>query len=539
MKKQIEILVAFSLFATGLFAQKDLLVGLYENLPFKMEQISTYSYPDNKISITDFGAVSDGVTDNASAFEKAINAISEKGGGTVIVPEGLWLTGPIQFKSNINLHLESGALIQFSSDKSKYPLIKTSFEGFDTRRCLSPISGNNLKNIAITGDGVIDGAGDAWRAVNKRKMTESQWKDLVKSGGVLDEKGKTWFPSESYKKGFELSVDQNVPKVETEAEWQEIRDYLRPVMLSFVSCENVLLEGVTFQNSPAWCLHPLMCTNVQIIDVNVRNPWYAQNGDALDLESCKNVVVYNSTFDAGDDAICIKSGKNEDGRRRGMPCENIIVNKCIVYHGHGGFVVGSEMSGGVKNISVDNCLFLGTDAGLRFKTNRERGGVVENIYISNINMINIKKDAIIFNMYYWQKNAIKEWMPVTDGTPTFKDIYIKNVCCNGADRAMFFNGLPEMMVQNIHLENISISADNGAELSDCDGIIMKDVLVNPRKGPILKMNNVLNVAVDNFSSSNSDNDEIKIDGEQTKNISMKNMKINKEQVVSTVKVKGF
>ena len=171
-------------------------------------------------------------------------------------------------------------------------------------------------------------------------------------------------------------------------------------MVSLISCNKVLLDGPVFQNSPAWCIHPLMCENLTVRNIDVRNPWYSQNGDGIDIESCKNSVVYNCTFDVGDDAICIKSGKDQEGRDRGMPTENLIVKNCVVYHGHGGVTVGSEMSGGVKNMHVSGCTFIGTDVGLRFKSNRGRGGVVEKIFISNIDMINIPTNAISFNLYY-------------------------------------------------------------------------------------------------------------------------------------------
>jgi polygalacturonase len=229
-----------------------------------------------------------------------------------------------------------------------------------------------------------------------------------------------------------------------------------------------------------------MCENVIIEDVLVRNPSYAQNGDALDLESCKNALIINSRFDAGDDGICIKSGKDADGRRRGIPCENVVVKGCTVFAGHGGFVVGSEMSGGVKNIMVEQCQFLGTDVGLRFKSTRGRGGIVENIFIKNISMTDIKTDAITFNMYYGGKsvaemladgdnpdNVTKQ--PVTEETPIFRNIDIKNVVCNGAGRAMEFNGLPEMPINGIKLQNITILAKKDAVFTNCENITKKNV----------------------------------------------------------------
>ena len=247
----------------------------------------------------------------------------------------------------------------------------------------------------------MDGNGDTWRPVKKGKMTANQWKKLVDSGGVLDESGRIWYPSEGSIKGAMACKNFNVPEgINTDEEWNSIRDWLRPVLLSFIKCKKVLLEGVTFKNSPSWCLHPLSCEDITINNISVSNPWYSQNGDALDLESCNRALIQNSSFDAGDDGICIKSGKDEDGRRRGEPCQNVIIRNNVVLHGHGGFVVGSEMSGGVKNIYVDNCTFLGTDVGLRFKSTRGRGGVVENIHINNINMINIPNEGLIFDLFY-------------------------------------------------------------------------------------------------------------------------------------------
>ncbi|MDE6062534.1 MAG: glycoside hydrolase family 28 protein, partial [Duncaniella sp.] len=333
---------------------------LYEGLPFEMPVIDRPAFPDRTVSLTDFGAVSDGKTLNTEAFAKAIDALASKGGGTLNVPSGVWLTGPITFKSNINLHLDGGALILFSPDRDLYPVVYTVYEGYEAYRAISPINGENLENIAITGDGVIDGNGAAWRAVKRDKMTPGQWKSLVKSGGFVRD-DYAWYPSEEYTEGAKLSHDELKKLSKEEAE--KIKNFLRPVMLKFTRCKNVFLQGVLFQNSPAWNLHPLMCENLIIDGVYIKNPEYAMNGDGLDVESCKNVIIYRSTLDVGDDAICIKSGKDEDGRKRGMPTENVIVKDCRVFQGHGGFVVGSEMSGGVKNVSVTDCQFIGTEVG--------------------------------------------------------------------------------------------------------------------------------------------------------------------------------
>lgn len=504
---------------------------LYKDLPFNMPKVIAPIFPENQVSILDFGGVPDGMTLNSGAFEKAMQALSEKGGGTLNVPSGVWYTGPIVFRSNINLHLEKGALILFSPDFDLYPLVNTVFEGLDTRRCQSPISGHNLENIAITGDGSINGSGQYWRPLKKSKVTASHWKKVIESGGVV-RNGDYWFPSESSLKGYQIS-DMNVPQGNlTEAEWLEIKDFLRPVMVNFISCKNILIQDVLLENSPAWNLHPLMCENVIIDNVLIRNPGYSQNGDGLDLESCVNSIIVNSVFDVGDDAICIKSGKNEDGRRRARPTVNVIIDNCKVFQGHGGFVVGSEMSGGVKNISLSNCQFLGTDVGLRFKSTRGRGGVVENIYITNINMFDIVTDSFLFDLYYGGKSASEaledgdatpveeKKVPVTEETPAFRNIYVKNLTSRNARRAMLFNGLPEMNITNINVENVSITSTYGAEISESDGITFKNIKVIPEKGSALILNNVKNFSMSEFEYPTALKEVVKITGKNNENITL-------------------
>lgn len=262
---------------------------LYKDLPFEMPRVKAPVFPDNEVNLKGFGAVGDGMHLCTEAFAKAIDALDKKGGGKLTVPAGVWFTGPIVLKSNINLHIEKGAIVLFSPDVDLYPLVETVFEGLDTRRCQSPISGRNLVNVAITGQGAIDGNGHYWRPLKKQKVTEGQWKAATSRGGVY-KRPDYWFPYPETLKGDTIS-NMNVPQnLKTEEEWQSVRHFLRPVMVSFIGCKNVWLEGVIFQNSPAWNLHPLMCENVLIENVEVRNPSYAQNGDGLDLESCKNAL---------------------------------------------------------------------------------------------------------------------------------------------------------------------------------------------------------------------------------------------------------
>lgn len=487
--------------------------SIYENLPFDMPKVAQPVFPDYSVNILQYGAKNDGITLNTKAINDAIKAVNAKGGGKVIIPEGLWLTGPIELLSNVNLYTEKNALVVFTDDFNAYPIIKTSFEGLETRRCQSPISAREAENIAITGHGVFDGSGDSWRPVKKGKLTASQWDNLVKSGGVVDKS--IWYPTAGALKGALACKDFNNPEgIETDEEWAEIRPWLRPVLLNIVKSKKVLLEGVTFKNSPSWCLHPLSCEHITIHNVKVFNPWYSQNGDALDLESCKNALIINNIFDAGDDAICIKSGKDEDGRKRGEPCQNVIVKNNTVLHGHGGFVVGSEMSGGVKNIYVSDCTFLGTDVGLRFKSTRGRGGVVEGIYINNIQMIDIPYEALLFDLFYGGKGAGEETEadlegrmqasipPVTVETPAFRDIHISNITCKGSGRAMFFNGLPEMPIDNVSVKHVVVSdAKEGIVISQAKGVVLENIRIET-KGDVLQIKNAEDVKVNGKSYEN-------------------------------------
>ena len=251
-------------------------------------------------------------------------------------------------------------------------------------------------------------------------------------------------------------------------------------------------------------MNPALCEDVSILNVQVRNSPIAQNSDALDLESCHRAVIRDCIFDAGDDGICIKSGKDAVGRRIGVPTEDVLVADCTVYHAHGGFTIGSEMSGGVRNMRVDNCTFIGTDVGLRFKSARGRGGVVEKIYISNVRMMDIVGDAINFNLYYGGKSALDDkdgtvetnLPPVTEETPQFKDIHVENVICRGAQRAIVLEGLPEMPIRDIFLKNVSITAQAGAFLTDADGIHFENVHIDNQSGPKLTQVRVKNSSLD-------------------------------------------
>lgn len=485
-------------------------------------------------NITQYGAKGDGIVLNTKSINSAIAACNQKGGGVVLVPGGVWLTGPIDLKSNVNLHLDRDAILLFTTDFNQYPIVEGFYEGLRAGRCKSPVSGIDLENIAITGTGIIDGNGDAWRMVKKDKLTETQWQNKIASGGVLSADKKTWYPTEKSLKGSVANNPGVLKEGKTIKDFEEYKDYLRPNLIVLNNCKKILLEGVTFQNSPAWNLHPFLCSDLTLRGVNVKNPWYAQNGDGIDLESSNHTLIENSTFDVGDDGICIKSGRDEQGRKLGKATENVIVRNCVVYHAHGGFVIGSEMSGGANNIFVYNCSFIGTDIGLRFKTTRGRGGIVEKIYVNNISMKDIAAEAILFDMYYEAKDPVvlagenrKDpkviVLPVTVATPQFKDFYVNNIVCSGAATALFIRGLPEMNIANIHLDNVVIRAKKGIVCTEANGVYIKNFqMVTTDTNPVISIDNSKNVSLDKITYNTNSDLLFNVSGSKTTAISVSN-----------------
>jgi len=505
----------------------------------KLPVVDLPTFKKDTFNIIKYGAIPDGLSLNTKSINAAILECNKKGGGVVLVPAGLWLTGPIEIKTNVNLHLQKNALLQFTTDFDQYPLVKGNWEGLPQMRNQSPISATDQQNIAITGFGIIDGGGEAWRLVKKDKLTETQWKKLVASGGIVGEDKKSWYPSEKFFKGSQLKNPGVIEPGKTPEFYNSIKDFLRPNLLVITNCKKILLEGVSFQNSPAWCLHPLMSEHLTVKNVDVKNPWYAQNGDGIDLESCKNVLIENSSFDVGDDGICIKSGRDEAGRKRAMPTQDVIIRNCVVYQAHGGFVIGSEMSGGAKNIYVDDCTFIGTDIGLRFKTTRGRGGIVENIFINNISMQNIVGEAILFDMYYAAQDPVPltgekreppkvETQPVSEATPQFKNFTIKNVVCNGAAKAIFVRGLPEMSVKNIVLENMVLQANDGLDMTEGSGIALKNIqLITKNTNPVMNIHNSKDIVLNKIGFKSGAELLLNVTGEKTSGVVLKDTDASK------------
>lgn len=442
MKKFMIIAVAMLVGAATAFAND--YGKYYKNLPVKMEQPAEVAIPANTVNLKDFGGVGDGLTLNTEAFAKAISALEKKGGGHLVVSEGVWLSGLISLKDNIDLHLEKNAVIMATPDRMQF--FKTK-DGVRENKCTPLISASKRKNISITGEGTIDGNGSVWRPVKRSKVSDVEWKEFLAMGGTEKEGGKLWFPF-------------NLKHLENFAATPEAQESKRPHLVRLTDCDRVLVSGVTIQNSPKFHLIPTRCTNVIVDGVTIRCPWNAQNGDALDISCCRNVLLVNNTIDAGDDGICMKGGAGKKAAPDG-PCENILIQDNTVYHAHGGFVIGSEFSNGMKNIVVRHNRFSGTDTGLRFKSGIGRGGKTENIFVSDIVMTDIKGEAIIFECTYADKkysvsdDKSKAVVPQNaEFVPEWSDIHISNVTCRGAKTAVSAHGLPGYTcLKNITIDN--------------------------------------------------------------------------------------
>ena len=448
--------------------------------------------PDRRVNLADFGGVPDGATLNTAAFERALASLAERGGGTLLVPSGYWLTGPIRLRSRIRIHLETGALIRFSGDHRLYPLTVHDYRGEKFVNSLSPISGDKLEDVAITGSGVIDGSGDAWRYVKRGKLTPPAWTALVKSGGVLNPKGDEWWPSQAALDGRAAVEALSAAGSLDVAAYAPFHQFLRPRLVRLIDCRRVLLEGVTFRNSPEWTLNPVLCEDVALRDLKIFNPRSAQNSDAMDIESCRRVHVRGCLIDTGDDGICLKSGKDEIGRRIGAPTRDVLVEDCTVLYAHGGFVIGSEMSGGVHDVLVRNCTFVGTAIGLRFKTARGRGGVVENIHVDGVRMHDLAGAAVSFDFFYARQGVSATVPPVDEGTPEFRRMLIENIVSRDAGATLVLRGLPEKPLRDITLRDVSVSGAKGADLAYCDGIVFERVQVRAASGEPLKTEEVKN-----------------------------------------------
>ena len=424
----------------------------------------------SKTSIYDiraFGGVADGKTKNTGAIRKAIAAASAAGGGTVYLGGGTYLSGPIHLASNITLYIDAGAVLKFSDDFDDYlPMVRSRWEGTEVFNFSPLIYADRATNIAVVGRGTIDGQGAAW------------WKYLR---ALKDEHQKTgaWRADSKWRKEF--------ARVNPNLEWPDDRQnlemgFLRPPLIQLIDCHNVAIEDLTIRNSPFWTVNPVYSDDVTVRGVTIDNPLDAPNTDGIDPESCRNVHIADCHISVGDDCITIKSGRDRQGRRVGRAAENITVTNCTMGHGHSGVAMGSEISGGIKKIAVSNCVFDGTDRGIRIKSTRGRGGVVEDVRVQNIVMKNVREEAITLNLYY--TNAPPE--PVSERTPRFRNIHLSGIS-GFAGEAGAILGLEEARIENVTLTDVDLVAQKGLSIKDASHLGLSGVRIDTAAGPSLRI----------------------------------------------------
>jgi polygalacturonase len=428
------------------------------------------------LNVQELGAVADGFTSCTVALQQAIDRCSQRGGGTVFIPAGKYVTGTLWLHSNITLHLDAGAIILGETDPAAYPIWNSRWEGKSAQPShASLIAGEGLTNIALTGRGTIDGRGQTWWDLfNQKKLRNC-----------------------------------------------------RPNLLRFVDCRDVLIEGITFINSPRWTLNPTACDNLTIANVTIRNPHDSPNTDGINPDACSNVHISNCHIDVGDDCITIKSGSEEDGRRTPRSCQNVTITNCTMLHGHGGVVIGSEMSGGVRNVAISNCVFCGTDRGIRLKSRRGRGNAVEDLRVDNIVMDDVLC-PIVVNLFYvcgtLENSRLLDAspQPVTSGTPQFRRLRFSNITARKVKyAAAFILGLPEMFVEDIVLDGISVYMDptstqagspamaagvmdmcrSGIVLKNARNVKLRRIDIYDQLGPAVIVNNSQDILVSDLYAS--------------------------------------
>jgi polygalacturonase len=434
-------------------------------LPFELPAIPEPAIPERTFDLQAYGLRPDDFKANTTAFRQAIADCHTQGGGTVLVPAGEWPSGPIHLCSNIRLHLERDARVVFSTRFEDYlPVVFTRWEGVECYNYSPLIYAIDCHDIAISGEGSLDGQGQAWW----------HWKQLQHPAA-----------RDLYHAEFnQIPVEARVFGSEETA--------LRPQFLQAIRCRNVLIEGLTFINGPMWTLHPVYCENVIVRHVHVQTS--GPNGDGLNPDSCHNILVEGCHFDTGDDCIAINAGMNEDGWRVGLPCENIHIRDCTMSEGHGAISIGSGMSGGVRHLYAHACRVTGGDHGIRLKSMRGRGGYIEQVYFEDFHLSGLRQEAILLNMHYASSSAES----TSQTPPEFRDIHIKDVVCESAGAAIVVRGLPEQPIQRVAFENIHLAGEAGIQCDQAENLSFKQVSVQARQEPFFSAAHVTGLQADNL-----------------------------------------
>ena len=459
----------------------------YVDLPIEIEHVQEVKFPAAAVNIAQYGAVPDGKTDCGEAINKAIKELSKQGGGHVIVPKGVWKTGPIVMRSNIDLHLSKGATLLFSENRELYVQESDSLRD-GSKKCNAFIRGSKLENVGITGKGVIDGQGFIWRPIKEKKVVRDGglndvWEEALALGGTLKQDDKTyriWYP-------FNLKPELGIPNI---AATPEAQSNMRPTLVNIVDSKNVVIEGVTIRNSPKLHLVPTRIQNLIIENVTIDCPWWAQNGDAIDPGNVQVALIAGCSVNCGDDGLCMKGGAGQKGVDAG-PQRDLLICNDTVYRAHGGFVIGSEYSGGMQRIIVKDCVFDGTDIGCRFKSAPGRGGWCKDIYCINIVMKNIRESAFFFESGYADRAAGGKGATDSDDKskffPEWSNITFRNITCVNSKKTVEMTGLKNLPIHDILFDGISwYGTREGMSIDNAEKITFQNCSMSPQKENIIK-----------------------------------------------------
>ncbi len=415
----------------------------WDTVPEILARIVAPEFPDRDFPITKYGATEGGEADCHPAIVKAIEACHAAGGGRVVVPAGKWLTcGPVHLKSNVNLHLEEGSTLLFSTDPEDYlPAVHTRFEGTELMNFSPLIYAWEQENIAVTGEGTLDGQSEVGKWWNWKTSTRNNINELRRM------------------------AEEGVPVAERVF---DADNGMRPNFIQPYRCKNVLIEGITMLRSPMWEINPVLCTNVTVRGVKINS--HGPNNDGCDPESCRDVLIEDCLFDTGDDCIAIKAGRNADGRRIGVPSENFIIRNCTMKDGHGGVVLGSEMSGGIRNIYVEDCYMSSPnlDRAIRLKSNSNRGGFMEDVYVRNVRVGEVGEAVLRINLRYSPPES-------GDFPPRVRNIFLENVTSEKSLRPLYLLGLEEQPIENVSIKNCTFNnADQPSIIQYVDKVVLEN-----------------------------------------------------------------
>ncbi len=452
--------------------------------PFPMPDVRAPRFPGRTFDVRSFGAVADGRSPANRAIADAIAACAAAGGGRVFIPPGTWLTGAIHLRSNVELHLAEGAELRFSTDPRDYlPPVFVRWGGFECYNYSPLIYANGCENIAVTGPGRIEGQGRPWWGWVKEQDRVAR----ALYGRIL----------EGVPVGNRVYGNTDNP--------------LRPQLFQPINCRNVHLEGVTITAGPFWTVQFVYCENVLVQGVTIIND--GPNNDGINADSSRNIVIERCTFATGDDSVAIKSGLNEDGWRVGRPSENIVVRHCRMKRGHGGVVIGSDMSGGVRNVFVHDCDFSGSLIGIRLKSTRGRGGVVEDVWYEDIEMGTIPTQAICLHTDY------RAWFGSDRGRPPlFRNIHIRRATCEDAKEAVRIAGLPEQPFEGVTLEDITAFGRTGITCTETQGLTLRRVSIGSTTRPVLTLHNVRGATIGDFRPNLGEPGALRIGGDRSADI---------------------